>query len=230
MQACEPTAYYHRSGPAGDILGNATKSEQKVLVIGLGVGSLACFAQADQSWTFYELNPAMQQVAQDSNLFTFLQNSPTKNLEIHLGDGRRLLKESNKSFDSIVVDAFSSDAIPVHLITKEAFQLYLAHLNSDGRILVHISNRFFDLTHVLGRISQELNLISFIREDLNVDSALSLEGKTPSTWVVLSRKEVMSEAINPTWRQLSEKDARLWTDDFSDPVSVIKPSLFSIDN
>src|SRR5262249_43452519 len=57
---------------------------------------------------------------------------------------RAPLKETDK-YGFIVVDAFSSDAIPVHLITEQAVKIYFDRLMDHGILLMHISNRYLDL-------------------------------------------------------------------------------------
>ncbi|HEY7669402.1 MAG TPA: fused MFS/spermidine synthase [Hyphomicrobium sp.] len=119
-------------------------------VVGLGAGSLACYARMGERWRFFEIDPIVVDIAMKSNHFTFLANcQPTP--DIVLGDARlRLAKEPDKSFDLLVIDAFTSDAVPVHLMTAEALQLYAQKLTDDGVAVLHISNRYLDLNAVLG--------------------------------------------------------------------------------
>lgn len=222
MGECEPTSYFHRTGPAGDILGQRDSGRHKVLVIGLGVGSLACYANPDEQWIFYELNPAMEQIARNEKLFTFLKNSKAEKLDVSLGDGRRLLAaETSKLFDMIVVDAFSSDSIPTHLLTKEAFELYLSRLSPNGRLLIHISNRFFNLRPILAENAALLPVTAYIRDNLNINSDDAQMGKTPSTWVFMVPNSTDAKPPSDSWILLHSSGIRPWTDDFSDPVSAL---------
>jgi hypothetical protein len=60
-------------------------------------------------------------------------------------------------YHMMVVDAFSSDAIPAHLITKEAIRMYFKHLTEDGVLCVHTSNRYVSLPKVVAAVTLALN-------------------------------------------------------------------------
>ena len=147
-----PTSYYHSKGPLGDILGDAKKA-RNVAMIGLGVGTCAAYFQEGESLTFYELDPAIVNIAQ--TLFTYLDDCPAK-VEIVEGDARLQLEQAPEhSYDIILVDAFSSDAIPTHLLTREALLLYDKKLAPQGTLVFHISNRYYDLAAVLKSTTAE---------------------------------------------------------------------------
>ena len=152
----DPGTYYHPASPMAQAIGIVrhalTSGDRKghYGVIGLGTGSLACHAEAGESWRFFEIDPVMVGIASDTDNFSFLSNCQPEP-DIVLGDARLTLsKEPDASFDLIIVDAFSSDAVPVHLMTAEALQLYLAKLTPDGIAVLHVSNRYLDLEGVLG--------------------------------------------------------------------------------
>ena len=147
-----PTSYYHRAGPLWDVLGDA-KKKRNVAVIGLGVGTCATYFQEGESLTFYELDPAIVNIAQ--NLFTYLVDCPAE-VKMVVGDARLQLEQApDHSYDIIVVDAFSSDAIPTHLLTREALDLYDKKLAPQGTLVFHISNRYYDLLGVIKSTSAE---------------------------------------------------------------------------
>ncbi len=119
-------------------------------IVGLGAGSLSCYSRKHEAWRFFEIDPIVVDIAAKSNHFTFLANCQPK-LDAVIGDARlTLAKEPDKSFDLIIVDAFTSDAVPVHLMTAEALQLYASKLTDNGVVVLHISNRYLDLDSVLG--------------------------------------------------------------------------------
>jgi hypothetical protein len=151
-----PITYYY----AGSPLERAVRITQNHLdlrgevgrfgVVGLGTGSLGCYARKGEQWRYFEIDPTVIDIAAKSNYFTFLPNC-LPNTDIVIGDARRTLaKEPDKSFDLIVVDAFTSDAVPVHLLTAESLRLYAAKLKDEGFLVLHISNRYLDLDSVLG--------------------------------------------------------------------------------
>jgi hypothetical protein len=150
-----PSSYYVQDGPGSqviDAIGARPDGDRaNVAIVGLGIGSMATYARPGQAWTFYELDPAVERIARDASLFTHLRDCPAATLEVVLGDARlRLADAPEHHFQAIVLDAFSSDAIPVHLLTREALSLYLARRAPGGLIAFHISNRYLDLEPVLG--------------------------------------------------------------------------------
>ena len=133
----EPLSYYHRGGPFGQafellpVMHNAANAA----VVGLGTGSLAAYSSANTAWTFYEIDPAVERIARDPRYFDFLQRCDTR-CKVVLGDARLSLARSGARYNFIVLDAFSSDAIPMHLVTREAVEVYLRHLVPDGVLCI----------------------------------------------------------------------------------------------
>lgn len=227
-----PTSYYHPKGPMGDVMQmliNANKLDQ-VALIGMGAGTLAAYAQPGTTMVFYEIDPAVNDIAHNQAFYTFISDAvrdPTVRIGTILGDGRKMIEVEQPGvgpFRLIVVDAFSSDAIPVHLITKEAVEAYLKRTTPDGLIAFHISNRYFDLSPVTARIAKELGLVAFIRNDTIEDPE---EQKRDSLWVVLARDRAHLGELatrNAMWTQMSADDSDpLWTDDYSNVLGVFVP-------
>lgn len=122
----------------------------RIGIVGLGAGSLACYSRKHEAWRFFEIDPVVVDIAAKSNHFTFLANCQP-HLDVVIGDARlTMAKEPEDTFDLIIVDAFTSDAVPVHLMTAEALQLYAEKLTDKGIVVLHISNRYLDLDSVLG--------------------------------------------------------------------------------
>jgi hypothetical protein len=222
---CEPLSYHHENGPLGQVMAvfNAAPANARVAVIGLGVGAMASYSQPGQEWTFYEINPDVINIARNSKYFTYLQNCATGSLNVVEGDARLNLQNAPAGhYGLIVLDAFSSDAIPVHLITQQALDLYLSKLAGAGILAFHISNRSLDLKPILADLAQSRNLVCIGFDDLNPGS---FEGKDPSQWVVMARSapEISNLSINSQWQQLKgRKDRRVWSDDFSNIISAIR--------
>ena len=222
----QPNSYYHRTGPAGqvfNILAN-TQGEGNVAVVGLGTGTLACYGTQGQKFTFYEIDPLVEQIARDPKLFTYLRDCPPKS-EVVIGDARISLGNApNNHYHLLILDAFSSDVIPTHLLTQEAMKLYVSKIAPDGILLFHISNRYMDLAPVLDRLASTLKLVALIQADSRVTEAQREEGKSPSRWVIMARqKEILSLLLaDPRWRLLDGRlGGDLWTDDYSDVLRVI---------
>ncbi len=222
--ATEPQSYYHPSGPIGEVLtayGRRPVADQ-VAIVGLGTGGLAAYGRPGQTLTFYEIDEAIVDIATDPRLFSFLRDTPAE-VDVVLGDGRLSLAEaSDRRFGIIVIDAFSSDAIPVHLLTTEAIELYRSKLAPGGVIAFHISNRHLDLEPVLAGVTDRQGIVGIVRSDPG-DPELS---KFSSTWVVLAEARETLEPLTarPGWRPLASEpgQALVWTDDYSDVVRVLR--------
>ncbi|CAN5894031.1 hypothetical protein BH23ACT12_BH23ACT12_22330 [soil metagenome] len=225
MLKMEPLSYYHRDSPVGQVFTELPAADApNIGVIGLGTGSLACYARPDQKWTFFEIDPAMERIARDPELFSFLADCPGRH-KVVLGDARLSLEDvPDGHYGVLVVDAFNSDSIPVHLITREAVQLYMQKLAPGGVLAVHISNRYLDLAPVVGNLAWDLGLTSLYGWDVQTLENLA-QGKSASNWVVLagSLSDLNALDDNLQWHSLvAEPGARVWTDDFSDVFSVFR--------
>lgn len=222
----KPMSYYHRTGPAGQVLSVRSKLQPNgsIAVVGLGSGALACHGTPAQKFTFYEIDPLVEKIARDQKLFTYLRDCPPQS-EVVIGDARiSLAREANRRYDILILDAFSSDAVPIHLLTREAIELYLSRTAPDGLLLFHISNRYLDLAPVLVRLATSLHLVALIQNDLRVSSQENGEGKSGSRWVILARDEnAVAPFLND--RRWQRPDPRLvadlWTDDFSNVLNVV---------
>src|SRR4029077_3624758 len=178
----EPTSYYHRKGPLGDVMALlGERRAEGAAVIGLGAGTVACYGAGGPPWTFYEINPAVVHVASDPRYFSFLRDCQPE-ARIRLGDGRLLLASEPGRYPLIILDAFSSDAVPTHLLTLEALSAYLEKLAPDGIIAVNFSNRFTDLPPILAAAAERLGLAAAWRFDVATDRLAR-----SSNWVALAR-------------------------------------------
>ena len=149
-------------------------------IIGLGAGGLAAYNQADQDYTFYEIDPVVIGIANDPSLFTFLSDAPGT-IGVIEGDGRLEIAEApDASYDVIVLDAFSSDAIPAHLVTREAFELYQSKLGPGGVLLANVSNAYLDVRSVVAAAARETGMTGFTRSDADLEG--SGRDKEISSW------------------------------------------------
>ena len=222
---CEPLSYHHENGPLGQVMAvyNAAPANGHVAVIGLGVGAMAAYSQPAQEWTFYELDPDVINLARNSQHFTYLQHCARGAMNVIEGDARLNLQNApDDHYGLIVLDAFSSDAIPIHLVTQQALDLYLSKLAEGGMMAFHISNRSLNLKPVLGDLAASRNLICIAFDDLQPGP---FEAKDPSQWVVMARSapEISNLSINSQWQQLEgRKGVRVWSDDFSNILRAIR--------
>jgi hypothetical protein len=222
----ESLAYYHRTGPIGQVLTTFAHHPAKTVgVVGLGVGSLASFALPGQSWTFFEIDPIVEKLARDDRFFTFLRNSPAR-IEVVLGDARRsLMSPGTPAFDLLVLDAFSSDAVPVHLVTREALALYEQKLAPGGLMAFHISNLHLDLEPVLAQLAQDAQLACVVRDDTGISSEELAAGKSPSVWLVMAHDAANLAPLlaDPRWRMARQDEhVPVWTDHYSSVLSIFR--------
>jgi hypothetical protein len=226
-----PTAYYHPSGPIGDVVFTLVPDGRfrDVGVIGLGAGALAAYAGSHVRMDFFEIDEAVIRIAENPRLFTYLADArarPGVSVKTIAVDGRLGLRAMPEaSYDLIVIDAFSSDAIPTHLITREAVAIYESRLKVRGMMAFHVSNRFFDLTPVLARIAAESGLVGYVRNEKEVPPEKAGEAMRPSVWVVLARDENDFGQIarsGPRWVRLAAAaDDPLWTDDYTNVLGAL---------
>ena len=217
-----PGTYYYPDSPLARSVKivqgrlDAAGEKGRFGIVGLGTGSISCYAKKDERWRFFEIDPVVIDIAAKSTYFTFLANCQPK-LDVVVGDARlTVAKEPDRSFDLILVDAFSSDAVPVHLMTAEALQLYAGKLKDDGILVLHISNRYLDLDSVLGAtlplVPQLKGLI------VSDDKADGTYAQNSSTIAVFAKDE---HALDP-FRVIDGAGAFTpsklspWTDDASD--------------
>lgn len=222
----EPLSYYHRRGPAGEIFARfaAGRRDLRIGVLGLGAGTLACYAEPGQRWTFFEIDPAVEHIARNARLFTFLADSPAP-IEVVLGDARlSLARVPDRAFDFLALDVFSSDAIPVHLLTREALALYLLKVKPGGVIAFHLSNRHLDLRPVLAATAGALRVPALVRADLEVDEADWTEARYPSTWaIVAAARGALAPLADSRWEAPAPRPGLApWTDDFSNIFGVFR--------
>jgi len=209
----EPQTYFHRQSPIGNVFEMLGKDAKSVGVIGLGTGTLAAYAQPGSKWTFYEIDAAVERIARDTRFFHYLERCGAR-CTVALGDARLTLAASRASHDILVLDAFSSDAIPIHLLTTEALRTYEEKLSADGVMAFHISNRHIMLAPVVARLARDRGLTAITRFDKTVDAVRGFEA---SEWVVMARRpERLAPLVaDARWTRLVADGRPAWTDDFS---------------
>ncbi len=225
-----PGAYYYPGAPmtrVPKLLRTARGGGAlNIGVVGVGAGSMACYKQRGDSWTFYEIDQAVVDIARDPKLFRYLSTCQP-DAHIILGDARLTLANSNDgAFDYLLIDAFSSDAIPVHLLTVEALQLYISKLAPNGLLALHLSNNHLDLPPaVLATLAQIGGLHSVLIDDRPEKPGYD---NLPSTVMLVGRdKALLERALD--WngaRRLEYTSVRPWTDDYSDIFTALLRGWF----
>jgi SAM-dependent methyltransferase len=227
----EPTSYYTRLSGVGLAMAGAEPlfgPAARIGVVGLGTGTLACYRVPGQSWTFYEIDPAIVKVARDPRRFTFLSGC-APDARVVLGDARlSLARQPSSSLDLLAVDAFSSDAVPMHLLTREAIDVYGRALQPSGLLMMHISNRYLDLKPVLAANAAALGWQArLIRYDPTAKERL-LEDAHPSVWVAMSRDPATLDSLvragpEGSWEKLrAHPDFPGWSDDYASIIPLLR--------
>ena len=227
-RALRPMSYYHVNGPFRQVFQAVapTLGHKPVAVVGLGAGALACHGQSGSAWTFYEIDPLVEKLARDPAYFTYLRDCPP-HAQVVIGDARLTLRSAPPAgFGLIVIDAFTSDAIPTHLLTREAIAGYLAKLAPDGVLLLHTSNRYLDLIPVIADLATDAGLtgrVSRLGRQGNVEPPAS-----PAQVVVLARRtaDLATLAGDEAWADLpAPSGRRVWSDSYVNILSVLKLGL-----
>jgi hypothetical protein len=219
----EPLTYYYFGGPISEAIAAARAVQgglKSVAAVGLGAGSLACHQKSGESWTFFEIDPEVVRLARDPNVFRFLSSCPPS--AIVLGDARLTLAASPRQYDLIVLDAFSSDAIPTHLLTREALRGYLARLTPHGVIVAHISNRHMELAKVVAAVGAAEGLVTFVKADDKANQ-FTTDFHAAALVAVLARADADLGRLPQTegWRRENAGDVAPWTDDYSNIIGAI---------
>jgi hypothetical protein len=220
----EAISYYHKDGGIGQAI-SAIRARKggpiRVAVIGLGSGTLTCASEPGEDWKFFEIDQSMVDTARDPKYFTFIQNCEP-DLKPVIGDARlTFAKEPDGTYDLIIVDAYSSDAIPIHLATEEAMEIYKKKLAPQGAVVMHVSNRHLELASVVVGIADANDLKSWVYSE---DSGRDNEYIFSTSVVVSAREEadVGALASSDKWALTEAEDnQRVWTDDYSNVLGAV---------
>ena len=231
----EPTSYFGRHSGIGMMLATRSMKPRRIGIVGLGIGTLAVYSRPGDRLTFYELDPAVHRMAEKH--FSYLESARRRGVELDvvIGDARLSLeRQSPREFDVLVLDAFTSDAVPVHLVTREAFAVYRRHLAPDGLLAVNISTAHFELQPLVTALAESIGM-----EALMVVSAPDLyRGQQACQWMLLAPGDVVTRV--PALADLVTVDRREqipraadsavlqpparrvhWTDSFSNPFAIL---------
>lgn len=221
------TSYFGPSSGLGLAFRNFPRQQnQRVGLLGLGVGTITAYGKPGDYFRVYEINPQVKDIA--ANPFTYVANSRAK-VDLVMGDGRLSMEnEEPQNFDFLIMDAFSSDAVPVHLLTKEAFEIYQRHLKPDGVILVNISNRYLDLRPVVENAAKQFG---FQAHHINCEDGIGGDDDEgswwlyASSWMVLSKNKPFMDRNELKWAAsppAAPNSIPLWTDDYTSMFKILQ--------
>jgi hypothetical protein len=259
----EPLTYYHRHGPVGDLFRDtlARHPDARVGAIGLGTGSVSAYLGGEQSITFYEIDPMVKRLVDnqpgDDGYFSYLGRARERGAAVDFvfGDARlTLARQTERKYHLLLVDAFTSDAIPIHLLTVEAMRVYGDRITDDGLIAVHVSNRYLRLEPVVAAIAEKCGLVcrertddcEEVRHGRSVSKWGVAPGRTSCTWIVLAKTPAR---LDPQYTTFAEPGVAAvlggtaaaqtrwvgipthpgvdaWTDDYASVPQVIRSKEF----
>ncbi|MEM7214579.1 MAG: fused MFS/spermidine synthase [Pseudomonadota bacterium] len=226
-----PLAYYSPGGSFGQAISAVREKvgQPDVAIIGLGAGAMACHVQPAERWKFYEIDPLVVEMARNQSLFTYVNNCAPHS-PIVTGDARlKFESEASSSFDLIMVDAFSSDAIPAHLVTVEALDLYRSKLKDGGFVFFHTSNRNLDVSSVVLNVAKASGLASRYIVAHPSDDAKYRQQVTPSAAVLVGESDAALDELladYPEWKSVSGSEiVGVWRDDFSHVLGALLANL-----
>ena len=221
-----PLTYYSRQGPIGQLFKTFDGDNDQWVIgsVGLGAGALACYAEPNQQWTFYEIDPLVVNIAKNTDYFHYLDLC-AKNSTMQIGDARlSLQKEPKQKFDLLILDAFSSDSVPIHLLTQEAMKLYFDKLKPSGILAFHITNRHLDIKKVMANHVKVLKLSARIQAFKPINPAPLV---TATDWIVMVKDPSILNHLDQsrlgTWQKLPLYfNMKPWTDDFTNILDIWK--------
>ncbi len=222
-----PLSYYERAGPLGQFFEACDRSKivKDVAVVGLGAGTICCYARRGQRWTYFEIDPEVARVAEDARFFTYLEDCPA-DVSVVMGDGRLSIARSpDGAYDVLILDAYNSDSVPVHLLTREALRLYFRKLAPHGIAVFHITNRYLDLEPVLGNLAAEQGHYCLAETDGGSISPGAAIGRKTSQYVVMARTsaDLTFLASDGRWSLARKReDVGNWTDSYSSILKLLK--------
>jgi spermidine synthase len=216
-----PTSYYHPRGTIGQIMNELGRPVSRIGVLGLGTGTMAGYIAPERHMTFFDIDPQVELIAR--SYFTYLSHC-RDNCAVIIGDGRLELDGMpDRSFDLLMLDAFSSDAVPAHLISREALRMYLNKITPDGILLFHVSNRYLNVDKLVQQLVLDAGLVAFQRMD-QPGEFLS-EGKTSTNHIIVARRleDLAHIPMLEGWQAVEQRPGiRVWTDDYSSLLDLVR--------
>ncbi|HAD83586.1 MAG TPA: spermidine synthase [Brevundimonas sp.] len=227
--ACAPTMYYAQTTPLGQAaeLIQARGPGAVIGIVGQGSGAMAAYKRASDQMSFFEIDPMVDRLSRDPQWFTFISDCADGPIRTVLGDARLTLnREAPGSYDLLVIDAFSSDAVPTHLLTREAIEGYLKLLKPTGVVVLHLSNRNLDITLPAVAAARELGAAELHQVYIeHPEAALMAEASTEALVISPTAEGLADFRADGRWRKLAPTEVRPWTDDYVNLFGAVMRSM-----
>ena len=226
---CAPTLYYNVATPIGQsALMVQQRGPARIGVVGQGSGAMAAYKRASDRMTFFEIDPMVDRLSRDPTWFSYISQCAEGPIDTVMGDARLTLNQQPpRSYDLLIIDAFSSDAVPTHLLTVEAIQGYLHLLKPNGVVLLHLSNRHLDIVRPTIAAAAQLGAPAmhqiYIEQS---DSSHLVEASTEAMVLSPTEAGLADFRRDPRWRAVGETSVRPWTDDYVNLFGALWRSQF----
>ena len=217
LHRCEPLIYYGRATPIGQVFAGLQERRpvMAIGVVGMGAGSVAAFTREGDTLRFYEIDPLVVRAANDPAKFTYINGCAKGVVDWLVGDARlSLASERAGQYDLLLIDAFSSDAIPAHLLTVEAMKLYLDRLKPDGIVILHLSNRHLELIDPVTQVARAAGGHALVQRHFADDSNSILDSDEDAVIVARDAQALETFRADPRWTTPLASNERLWSDDY----------------
>ena len=223
---CQPTMYYANSTPLGQAALMVQKRDPaaRMGIVGLGSGAMASYKRGGDTMTFFEIDPMVDRMARNPELFTFVSDCAQGPVDTVLGDARLTLQKQPKgSFDYLLIDAFSSDAVPAHLLTREAIAMYVSLLSDDGVVVLHLSNRHLDIVRPAMAAAEALKAPFLHQVHVkNSESAEYAEASTEAIIIARNEAALTDFKADNRWSAWDSGGVKPWTDDYVDLFGALR--------
>lgn len=220
-----PLSYYHTSSPIGEVMAIRDDIDDRSPAgfVGLGVGTLAAYHRTNTEMIFFEIDPAIEKIARNTEYFTYLEMCGDK-CKVILGDARLSLAQQPKGyFGLLVLDAYSSDSVPAHLVSAEAIELYISLLKPGGILMFHVSNRFVNVGQIVVNTAHSLGYVSYTQDHWPRETKLDDLMVNASEWVLVAKtkKDAEWHIFDPRWEEGIPDERPPWTDDWSNILKYL---------
>ena len=223
---CNPLVYYARSAPIGQVFlaEQAARPALNIGAVGLGTGSVSAYVRPSDRLTFYEIDPLVIRVSTDARHFAYTTRCAKGPISYRVGDARLTLGGGRDGpYDILLIDAFSSDAVPTHLLTTEAVRQYLARLTPSGVLILHLSNRNLDLNRPAQAVARAAGGYALFQHYAPKPGQDAQSWPSPEDAVIVGRtaQALAHFAADPRWRLADAEGVRPWTDDYVNLVGAL---------
>jgi SAM-dependent methyltransferase len=223
--ACHPLVYYAPTTPIGQVF-TAVQLEKPAIrigAVGLGTGAVSAYVRATDRLTFFEIDPLVVRISTDPAHFSYTTRCAKGPINYVIGDARlTVAKQPRDLFDVLLIDAFSSDAVPAHLLTVEAVRGYLTHVKPDGVLILHLSNRNLDLKGPAQAVAAAAGGVALVQE-YRPEGQVRAQWASPEDAVIIGRSPIALARFlgDARWRPTDPSKVRPWTDDYTNLAGAL---------